>query len=78
MAGHTSESMDKDFLIRLGLRTSEIRKSKNISQENLAYNNDISLSQIARIETGATNPTACTLKVLAEGLGVHIEELFKF
>lgn len=53
---------DKDFLLLLGKRICEIRKSKNMSQESLAFNNEISLSQIARIETGRINPTICTLK----------------
>ena len=69
---------DKKFLIDLGLRIKELRKSKKLTQEDLAYNQDISLSQIARIETGKLNPTICTLKKIADGLSVDLFELLKF
>ena len=69
---------DKKFLIDLGLRIKEIRKSKKLSQEDLAYEQNISLSQIARIETGKLNPTICTLKKIADGLSVDVFELLKF
>ena len=69
---------DKKFLLDLGFRIKEIRKSKKLSQEDLAYEQNISLSQIARIETGKLNPTICTLKKIADGLSIDVFELLKF
>jgi len=53
------------------------RKSKGFTQEELALRTDISLSQIARIETGKINPTLCTLDIIAKGLELSLEDLFK-
>jgi transcriptional regulator with XRE-family HTH domain len=49
-----------------------------MTQEDLAYNSGLSLSQIARIETAKVNPTLCTLMVIANTLKVHPRELMDF
>jgi transcriptional regulator with XRE-family HTH domain len=49
-----------------------------MTQEDLAYNSGLSLSQIARIETAKVNPTLCTLLVIANTLKVHPRELMDF
>lgn len=49
-----------------------------MSQEDLAYTSGLSLSQIARIETARTNPTLCTLVVIAKTLKIHPSELMDF
>ena len=60
-----------NWLISLGKNFALIRESKNYTQEKLAYESGITLSQIARIETGDTNPTACTLIALSQTLKVN-------
>ena len=55
-----------------------MRQEKGITQEDLAYNSGISLSQIARIETGKINPTLCTLIEIAKNLKVNKQDLFDF
>ncbi|MCB0668427.1 MAG: helix-turn-helix transcriptional regulator [Saprospiraceae bacterium] len=67
---------DQEFLDQLAERLRTIRKEKGMSQEDLAYKSNLALSQIGRIERGETNPTICTLKVLADGLEVTLSELF--
>ncbi|MBS1490926.1 MAG: helix-turn-helix transcriptional regulator [Bacteroidetes bacterium] len=69
---------DKKALLAFGRNLQKIRRGKEITQEELAYKSNISLSQIARIETGRTNPTLCTILELAKNLRVDPAELMKF
>lgn len=69
---------DEKILYAFGKNLQKIRKSKNHSQEELAYQSGISLSQIARIETGKINPTLCTIVTIAKTLGVKGSELLDF
>ncbi len=55
-----------------------MRAKKGVTQEELAYNSGISLSQIARIETGKINPTLCTLLEIAKYLKISKKEFFDF
>jgi len=57
-------------------RLKEIRKEKGFTQERLAFEADIELSQIARIETSRINSTLSTILRIAKTLGVHPKELF--
>ena len=43
---------DKEYIKQFGLNLREIRMSKKISQEILAYSSDIPISQVGRIERG--------------------------
>ncbi len=66
------------ILIQFGKHLNKLRQEKGITQEDLAYNSGISLSQIARIETGKINPTLCTLIEIAKKLKVNKQDLFDF
>ncbi|MBK7131102.1 MAG: helix-turn-helix transcriptional regulator [Crocinitomicaceae bacterium] len=66
---------DEKILRRFGENLRKIRKSKGMSQEDLAYESDLTLSQIARIETGRLNTSICTVYAIAKGLGVDAKEL---
>jgi transcriptional regulator with XRE-family HTH domain len=54
------------------------RKETNLSQEDLANDCDISISQIGRIERGEINTTISTLFVLAKALNIDVKNLFDF
>ena len=54
------------------------RSDGSITQEELSFKTEISLSQIARIETGKINPTLDTIVKLANGIGVEAKVLFDF
>ena len=54
-------TFDEEGLKLLAKRLKEIRAEKGISQEELAYRSELTLSQIARIETTKTNPTLSSL-----------------
>ncbi|WP_264524253.1 helix-turn-helix transcriptional regulator [Flavobacterium sp. N502536] len=62
----------------LAKRLKEIHSEKDISQEELAYRSEITLSQIARIETVKINPTVSTILKIARALEVQPSELFNF
>ena len=66
---------DKELLKTLGLRLRTMRKSADLSQEKLANEADISISQVSRIERGLLNPTLCTLASLANALDVELKDL---
>jgi transcriptional regulator with XRE-family HTH domain len=61
-----------------GLHLREVRTLKKITQEDLAYNSGLHLSQIGRIERGEQNATISTVFVLAQTLGIDPKKLFDF
>lgn len=69
---------DEEGLQSLAKRLKEVRSEKKMSQEDLADKSDITLSQIARIETAKINPTVSTIFKIARGLEVSPKELFDF
>ena len=69
---------DEKILKALGEHLRKTRLNEGFTQEDLAYNSGLSLSQIARIETGRINPTVCTLIIIAQTLKIHPSELLKF
>jgi transcriptional regulator with XRE-family HTH domain len=69
---------DEEGLRLISERLKEIRKEKGISQEELAYRSELTLSQIARIETLKTNPTISTLFKIIRTLEIKPSDLFNF
>lgn len=69
---------DIEGIKALGLKIKKVRKSKNLSQEELANLCDLALSQISRIETGAINTGVSHVFLIAKTLGIHPKELFDF
>ena len=59
----------------LGERIRRLRNEKGISQEELANEADIPLSQIGRIERGETNPTISSLYVISQALEIDLKTL---
>jgi transcriptional regulator with XRE-family HTH domain len=69
---------DEEGLRLLAKRLKEIRSEKGITQEELAYRSELTLSQIARIETIKINPTISTIFKIVRALDVPLNELFNF
>ncbi len=69
---------DQAFITAFGKRVAEIRKSQGMSQYTLAYESDISRSQIVLIENGESDPKISTILALARALGVELKELLDF
>jgi len=71
-------SVHKAGLKAFGKRLRELRKSKNLSQEALAWKADSELSQISRMERGIVNAGLSQIFKIAEALEVPAKELFDF
>lgn len=69
---------DEEGLTLLAKQLKEVRNKKGFTQEKLAYESDITLSQIARIETVKSNPTVSTIFKIARTLNVPVSDLFNF
>ena len=69
---------NKKLVQAVGAHIRSLRIEKGFSQENLANEADIPLSQIGRIERGETNPTISTLFVISEALGVELKKIVDF
>lgn len=69
---------DEHYLKKLGNRIYEIRRQKNLSQEQLAHRSDVSVAQIGRIERGKINCTISTILTISKGLDMTLSEIFNF
>jgi len=69
---------DKEFIIEFGKNLRKIRKSKDFTQQNLANDVGVEISQISRIERGIINTSISTANSLAKVLKIEVSELFKF
>lgn len=61
----------------LGRRIVVTRKTRNISQEQLASDSGIDRSHMGFIEQGRRRPTLSTIYKITHALGISLEELFK-
>ncbi len=62
---------------RFGEHLIKLRKAEDITPAELARRCFMERSNIARLETGRTNPSLFVLKKLAAGLGVEMDELLQ-
>jgi transcriptional regulator with XRE-family HTH domain len=62
----------------LGRRIRTLRKSKNLTQEQLGEESGINYKHLGAIERGEENPSLSALQKIAKGLGIEILELFRF
>lgn len=67
----------EDRIKSFGKQLAKVRKARGFTQEELAHQSGITLSQIARIETGVINTTVNTIFIICETLGVTESELFQ-
>lgn len=61
----------------LGQRVRALRRSAGMSQEQLGEAAALFRTYVARIESGAADPTLSVLLRLAEALGVNVETLLE-
>ena len=66
---------NKETLEHFGNKLKRLRTSKGFTLEQLAFEADIELSQVHRVEKGKINPTLTTLMALARGLNITLAEL---
>ena len=70
--------VDKIFLKGFGEKLKKLRKEKGFSQAQLAFESNIEISQISRIERGLINTTIANAKHLSKILEVDLKEMFDF
>lgn len=66
---------NQETLEQFGEKLKTLRTTKGLTLEQLAFEADIELSQVHRVEKGKINPTLTTLIALAKGLGITLAEL---
>tara|TARA_R110001592_G_scaffold96040_1_gene276128 strand:- start:49 stop:273 length:225 start_codon:yes stop_codon:yes gene_type:complete len=67
----------EDFLKNLGQHIKQMREKKGLSAAEFARRAEMERSHIARLESGQTNPTSLTLKILCDALEMEFDEFFK-
>jgi len=66
------------LLKEFGINLRKIRKQKGITQEELAFEIELEISQISRIERGILNSTISTAYEIASALDIDLKDLFDF
>jgi transcriptional regulator with XRE-family HTH domain len=66
----------KQVFTELGKKIVALRHEHKLSQADLAYEADIDLSSLSRLERGNVNVTVDTLYKIAKVLKVEIKDLF--
>ena len=69
---------DEEALLSIGHKIREIRRSKKISQENLANDCEVDQSQVTRMELGKVNFSISNLLRIAKALDVDPREFLRF
>lgn len=69
---------DKELLKKFGENLRKLRLSKEMSQELMAFEAELDISQVGRIERGEVNTSICVLQRLAKSLKVKMSELLNF
>jgi transcriptional regulator with XRE-family HTH domain len=65
------------YLSKIGKNIKELRRSKGISQLELAYRCNFEKTNLSRIESGKNNPTIRTLIRIANAMKVNLFEILK-
>ncbi len=68
----------KSVLISFGGKLRQLRLAKSYTQEQLANELGVEISQISRIERGEINTSVITLYAIFKVLNVDISELLNF
>ena len=66
----------KKVLVDFGNRVRELRKQKNLSQEELSYQADLHRTYIGMIERAEKNITLINIEKIATALEIEIPNLF--
>lgn len=68
---------DNEYLRFFAQRVRMLREAQGISQEKLAEKSELHRTYIGMIERLERNPSLVCIHKIANGLGVHITDLFK-
>lgn len=67
-----------ELIIRIGDRIRQIRKEKQLSQEELGELSGLHTNYIGQVERGEKNVTIESLEKIVVGLGISMEHLFRY
>lgn len=67
---------NKEILIRFGDRVRQLRKERNLSQEELSFRANLHRTYIGMIERAEKNITLVNIEKIAKALNVELKELF--
>lgn len=73
----SNDNKTEKFLNSFAKHLAEMRRSKNMTQEQLAMEAGIDRVALANIETGKRRPTLTTIYKIADALNIELKELFK-
>lgn len=68
----------RKILQKFGNRVRELRKERNLSQEELSYKADLHRTYIGMIERAEKNITLANIEKIANALETSIDDLLKF
>ena len=68
------DTIEKSF----GDRIRELRKEKQLSQEELAFKAGVHRTYLGGIERGERNPSLRNISAIADALGISLSELFNY
>lgn len=68
----------KSVLVNFGGNLRQLRLAKGFTQEQLANELGVEISQISRIERGVINTSVTTLYAISKALKIDVSELFVF
>ena len=68
----------KSILITFGANLRQLRLAKGFTQEQLANELGVEISQISRIERGVINTSVTTLYAISKTLQIEVSQLFYF
>lgn len=66
-----------DLRLRIGLNLQNLRRARQLSQEELAARADVNQSYLSDIERGVRNPSVMVLDRIAKALSIDPEEFFR-
>ena len=66
-----------DVRVRVGLNLVELRKTKGLTQEELAHRATVNQTYLSDIERGKRNPSLLVLNRIAKALGLDAVDLLK-
>lgn len=73
-----NRKLRKEFTSRLSERLKEVRKTKKMTQQELADKAGLHLTYVGHLELGKYHPTVYVMWKIARALGVSINDLTEF
>lgn len=73
-----NNTRDEKWLKAFGEHFRSIRLRLKLTQKNLAFEAEVEISQVSRLENGKINPTVTSLFTYAKAMKISASEFFEF